>query len=99
MATYKGQDIAPEDQGDNDLKLRGGRLPGMENAEEELGLWPEAGSDRPRRPGEKGYTGKDIIANRDATSGAFRTGGPKKQPDFAIGGGMLNAKFSNKGDK
>lgn len=41
-------------------------------------------------------TGKDVTANRDATSGLYRTGGPKKRPDFAIGGGPLNVKFNTK---
>lgn len=39
------------------------------------------------------------VRARDATRGAFRTGGPNQQPDFAAGGGILNKKSYNKGAK
>lgn len=55
MATYRGGELPVPDQPSDDLKLRGGQLPGMENVEEELSLPPEAGSDMLRRPGQKGY--------------------------------------------
>ena len=96
MATYKGGEIPVEDQTEKDLKLRGKPLPGMENIEEELNLWEEAGPDRTPMPGQKGYRTKDVIANRDATRGQFRSGGPTKQADFAAGGPKLNTKSYSK---
>ena len=55
MTTYRGDEIPKPDQLDEDLLLVGARVPGMENAEEELDLPPEAGTERVRRPGEKHY--------------------------------------------
>jgi hypothetical protein len=66
MATYKGQDIAGIDQGDENLKLRGGRAPGLENIEEELNLPSEVGTERTRRPGEKGYRKEMHMADKPA---------------------------------
>jgi len=67
MATYKGHDIAPPDRADEDLRLRGGRAPGMENIEEELNLPEDQRLDHIRRPGEKGYMETKPMADKKET--------------------------------
>jgi len=52
------------DQSDEDLKLRGGRLPGMENVEEELNLPEDQRLDYMRKPGDKGYMETKPMAQR-----------------------------------
>jgi len=60
MATYRGGE-APDYEGFQEHLGKQG-TPGLENIEEELNLWPEAGTDRTRRPGEKGYMKEQHIA-------------------------------------
>lgn len=55
MATYRGGEIPVPDRVDEDVKMGGPPLPGMENVEEGLNLPPEAGPDYVPRPGEKHY--------------------------------------------
>ena len=55
MATYKGHDIPLPDRDAGDRKLVGKRLPGTTIDEDAWGLPDEAGTERVRRPGEKGY--------------------------------------------
>ena len=55
MATYRGGELPVPMQPETDLALAGRPLPGMNNAEEELGLPADTGSDYLRRPGQKGY--------------------------------------------
>ena len=64
MATYKGNDIASPDRLDEDLKLVGRRLNGLENVEEELNLPPSAEPDAVRRPGQKGYMETQPMADK-----------------------------------
>jgi hypothetical protein len=68
MATYKGNDIAKPDPADEDLKLRGGRLPGMENIEEELRLPESNEPDYQPRPGQKGYKGSQHMADESKSN-------------------------------
>ena len=54
-----------EDREEADHKLAGGRLPGMENVEEELGLPEDQRLDHLRRPGQKGYMETKPMAAAD----------------------------------
>jgi len=55
MATYRGGEVPVPDRLDEDLKLVGQKLGGMENVEEELNLPPSAEPDYEPKPGQKGY--------------------------------------------
>jgi hypothetical protein len=65
MATYKGNDIAPPDQLDSDIKLTLAPRPGLENIEEDLKLPPSAELDHMRKPGEKNYMENQQMADKD----------------------------------
>lgn len=55
MATYRGDELPVPPQPETDLTLAGPPLPGMENVEEELNLWEQAGPDYTPMPGGKHY--------------------------------------------
>jgi hypothetical protein len=73
MATYKGNDIAPPDRLDEDLKLVGRRLNGLENVEEELNLPPSTEPDAMRRPGQKGYMENQQMAGQPSGKAPGKT--------------------------
>ena len=76
MATYKGNDIAPPDQLDSDIKLTLAPRPGLENIEEDLNLPPSAELDHMRKPGEKNYMENQQMAkNPSVVPVVGRTGG------------------------
>jgi hypothetical protein len=64
VATRRGDDIIKPDPLDEDLKLAGPPLPGMENVEEELGLPESAEVDFLRKPGQKGYMDTKPMTDR-----------------------------------
>jgi hypothetical protein len=64
MTTYRGNEIPKPDPLDEDLKLVGQRLGGMENVEEELNLPPSAEPDYMPKPGQKHYLENQQMAKK-----------------------------------
>jgi hypothetical protein len=65
MTTYRGDEIPKPDRLDEDLKLVGQKLGGMENVEEELNLPPSAEPDYLPKPGQKHYMETQPMADDD----------------------------------
>jgi hypothetical protein len=64
MTTYRGDEIPKPDRLDEDLKIVGARLGGMENVEEELNLPPSAEPDYLPKPGQKHYMETEPMAGQ-----------------------------------
>lgn len=62
MATWKGNENLPPDYVESILALLGPSAVQQPNVEEDLGAWPEATPDAPRRPGQKHYMDEQLMA-------------------------------------